>query len=182
MSNTIDLTRIMTQTEFGELVGISQPAVSDLLQRDVIKPGQACGEWLGTYISHLREQAAGRGMDGELAFQRSELARVSRERAEIKLALERREYAPVQLLEQVLATVGRSVVGVLEPLHVNLHRLCPHLTPEDLKLIQLEVSKACDIAAGASLAVLDVAEESAQPEAEQPVGQELDGLDDDVMN
>lgn len=159
----VDLTKVMTQGEFGELVGVSQPAVSDMLARDVLTPGAPCGEWLLAYAAHLREQAAGRGMDGELAFQRSELARVSRERAEIKLALERREYAPVALLEQVMATVGRSIVGVLEPLHVNLHRLCPHLTPEDLKLIQLEVSKACDIAASASLSVLDdPSEEPAQ--------------------
>jgi phage terminase Nu1 subunit (DNA packaging protein) len=159
----IDLNATMSQTEFGDLVGVSQQAVSDMLARDVLTPGASCGDWLRAYTSHLREQAAGRGMDGELAFQRSELARVSRERAEIKLALERRDYAPVALLEQVMATVGRSIVGVLEPLHVNLHRLCPHLTPEDLKLIQTEVSKACDIAASASLSVLDDPAEDGQP-------------------
>lgn len=159
----IDLDSMMTQAEFGELVGVSQQAVSDLLQRDVITAGSPCGEWLKDYISHLREQAAGRGMDGELAFQRSELARVSRERAEIKLALERKEFAPVTLIEEVLATVGRSVAGVLEPLHANLHKLCPHLTPEDLKIIQVEVSRACDIAASASLAILDQSEAVAEP-------------------
>jgi terminase small subunit / prophage DNA-packing protein len=177
--STIDLSRTMTQAEFGDLVGISQPAVSDLLQRDIIKPGEPCGAWMNTYISHLREQAAGRGMDGELAFQRSELARVSRERAEIKLALERRDFAPVTLIEQVLATVGRSIVGVLEPLHVNLHRLCPHLTPEDLKLIQLEVSKACDIAASASLALLDVSEDATAQEPEPQLDAALDAIDGD---
>lgn len=150
-----------TQAEFGALVGVSQPAVSDMLAREVLSPGRTAGQWLLDYCAHLREQAAGRGADGELAFQRSELARVSRERAEIKLALERREYAPVASLEQVLATVGRGIVGVLEPLHVNLHKLCPALTPEDLKLIQREVSRACDLAASASLSLLDVPDEGA---------------------
>lgn len=157
-----DLDTTCTQAAFGELVGISQQAVSDLLTRAVITPGHTAGQWLIDYCAHLREQAAGRGADGELAYQRSELARVSRERNQIKLDVERREYAAVSLLEQVLATVGRSIAGVLEPLHVNLHKLCPALTPEDLKLIQLEVSKACDIAVSASLAVLDVAEDEAQ--------------------
>lgn len=151
-----------TQAQFGALVGVGQPAVSGLLERGVIQPGQPLGQWLIDYCAHLREQAAGRGADGELAFQRSELARVSRERAEIKLALERKDYAAVALLEQVLATVGRSIAGVLEPLHITLHKLCPKLTPEDLKLIQMEVSKACDIAVGASLAVLDVGDEEGQ--------------------
>lgn len=161
-----DLDATCTQAAFGELVGITQQAVSDLLARDVVTPGQTAGKWLIDYCAHLREQAAGRGADGELAYQRSELARVSRERNQIKLDVERREYAAVSLLEQVLATVGRSIAGVLEPLHVNLHKRCPALTPEDLKLIQLEVSKACDIAVNASLAVLDVAEEDAQQGAD----------------
>ena len=152
----LNLNTTCTQAEFGELVGISQPAVSDLLSRSVIQPGHTAGQWHRDYINHLREQAAGRGADGELAFQRSELARVSRERAEIKLALERKEYAPVALIEQVLATVGRSIAGVLEPLHATLHKRCPALTPEDLKLIQQEVSKACDLAVTASLASLEV--------------------------
>lgn len=157
----MNLDATCTQAQFGELVGISQPAVSDLLARSVIQPGAPAGVWLLDYCAHLREQAAGRGADGELAFQRSELARVSRERAEIKLALERREYAPVSLIEQVLATVGRTIAGSLEALPGNLHKRCPALTPEDLKIVQIEVSKACDLAVAASLANLDAAEEAA---------------------
>lgn len=156
----MDLHANCTQAEFGELVGVSQQAVSDMVGRKVLAPGQSASQWLQAYCEHLREQAAGRGADGELAFQRSELARVSRERAEIKLALERRDYAPVALIEQVLSQVGRSIAGVLEPIHVNLHRLCPNLTPDDLKLIQREVSKACDLAVAASLDLLDVADEA----------------------
>lgn len=156
-----------TQVDFGALVGIGQPAVSDLLSRGVIKPGQTAGQWLLDYTSHLREQAAGRGMDGELAYQRSELARVNRERAEIKLALERKEYAPVQLLEQVLATIGRSIAGALEPLHSSLAKRCPALTPEDLRHIQTEVSKACDMAVTASLDVLDAQSENDDSESSE---------------
>jgi phage terminase Nu1 subunit (DNA packaging protein) len=77
----------------------------------------------------------------------------------------------VALLEQVLATVGRSIVGVLEPLHVNLHRQCPALTAEDLKLIQTEISRACDIAVQASLAMLDAEDEA---EAAAAPGPEVD--------
>ncbi len=163
----LDIHSTCTQAEFGELVGIGQPAVSGLLERGVITAGQSVALWLLDYSGHLREQAAGRGADGELAYQRSELARVSRERAEIKLALERKEYAPVALIEQVLATIGRSIAGVLEPLHLNLHKLCPALTPEDLKIIQLAVARACDVAASASLAALD-ADDMPADTPEQP--------------
>lgn len=168
------LDNTVTQAQFGELVGIGQPAVSGLLERGVIQPGHTAGQWLLDYCGHMREQAAGRGADGELAFQRSELARVSRERGEIKLMVERKEFAAVALLEQVLATVGRSIAGVLEPLHVNLHKLCPALTPEDLKIIQLEVSKACDIAVSASLSVLEI------DEADLQAAEAIDGLEDEL--
>lgn len=172
----MDLSATCTQTEFAELVGIGQPAVSGLLARGVIQPGASAASWLIDYAGHLREEAAGRGMDGELAYQRSELARVSRERAEIKLAMERKEFAAVALLEQVLATVGRSIAGALEPLHATLHKRCPALTAEDLKIIQAEVSRACDLAASASLAVLDAADAEEDP---VPAGldDELDSRD-----
>lgn len=159
----MNLNTTCRQADFAELVGIGQPAVSDLMARDVLTPGQTAGEWLHAYCAHLREMAAGRGMDGELAYQRAELARVSRERAEIKLKVERAEFAPVALIEQVLAAMGRSVAGLLEPLPAHLHKLCPALTPDDVRVIQAEVSKACDLAAAASLAVLDDAEEGDTP-------------------
>jgi len=164
----MDLDSTCTQGAFGELIGVSQPAVSEMVSKQILQPGDTARQWLLSYCAHMREQAAGRGADGELAFQRSELARVSRERAEIKLALERRQFAPVALLEQVLATVGRSIVGVLEPLHVNLHRQCPALTAEDLKLIQLEISRACDVAVQASLAMLDAEDEAETAAAPGP--------------
>lgn len=155
-----------TQERFGQLVGISQPAVSDLLTRKVLQPGDTAGQWLLDYTAHLREQAAGRGADGKLADMRTRLAEAQSIKVELQNRIAAAEYAPVSLIEQVLATVGRSIVGVLEPLHVNLHRLCPALTPDDLKLIQTEVARACDLAARASLASLNIADDpSADPAA-----------------
>lgn len=160
MSHTLlDLAQPCTQERFGQLVGIGQPAVSALLDDDTLQRGDTVAAWLLDYCKNLREQAAGRGMDGELAFQRAELARVSRERNEIKLAVERREFAAVALLEQVLATVGRSIAGALEPLHVTLHKRHPELSAEVLKLVQTEVARACDLAVSMSLAVLEDAAE-----------------------
>ena len=151
----LDLAQPCTQERFGQLVGIGQPAVSALLDDDTLQRGDTVAAWLLDYCKNLREQAAGRGMDGELAFQRAELARVSRERNEIKLAVERREFAAVALLEQVLATVGRSIAGALEPLHVTLHKRHPELSAEVLKLVQTEVARACDLAVSMSLEVLE---------------------------
>lgn len=50
-----DLDKPCTQEEFGELVGISQQAVSNLVGRGVLKPGQTAQHWLDRYLSHLRQ-------------------------------------------------------------------------------------------------------------------------------
>jgi len=149
------LDAVLTQAEFGNLVGISQPAVSDLMARKVLTPEQTAHQWLLAYCAQLREVAAGRGADGELAFQRSELARVARERNEIQLAKDRREFAAVSVIELVCAHIGRSVAGLLEPLPAEIHKLCPALTPDDVRRIQRTVSKACDVAVNATLSEFD---------------------------
>lgn len=150
----MNLTETCTQQEFGDLVGISQPAVSVHLASGEMIPGETAGEWLHDYCEHLREQAAGRGADGELAYQRSELARVSRERAEIKLALERKESAAVNLLEQIIAHVSSQIRDHLQALVVQLKMRCPHLSAEDLKIAETIVFETLNLAASMSLASL----------------------------
>lgn len=172
----MELNTTCTQAEFGDLVGVTQPAVSDMLGRGVLTQGHTTGQWLHAYCTHLRGVAAGRGSDSELAYERAELTRVNRERAQIKLAVESKEFAPIAVIEQVLSHIGRSVAGYLEPLPGQIHKLCPALTPEDVARIQSEVSKACDVAAGASLALLSVDEQDAQSGAET----ERDDVQDDI--
>jgi len=144
-----------TQAEFAALVGVSQPAVSDMLARGVIKPGQTTVEWLQSYCAHLREQAAGRGGDGELAAKRAEESGKRTELLEIKIAQLRREVVPVAVLEQILAHCGRNIRSSLEALPVDLHRLCPDLPLEGVKLIEDGIAKACNATASMTLASLD---------------------------
>ena len=143
-----------TQSEFGVLVGVSQQAVSDLLSRNVLDPGRPASGWLLAYTSHLREQAAGRGGDGELAANRAEESRVRRELLEIKLAERRKEVAPVALIEQVLAHIGAQIRSHLESLPGSLKMRCPQLSADDIKLIETEIFSACNLAATASMASL----------------------------
>lgn len=179
----MNLEATCTQAQFGELVGISQPAVSDLLQRDVIAPGAPVRAWLLDYCAHQREQSAGRGSDGKLADARTEVATQQKIKLERQNKIASGEYVHVSVVEILLATVGRSIAGVLEPLHVSLHKRCPALTPDDLKLIQIEVAKACDLAVTVSLANLDAndatdtteAVEAAEAEAEEIIFEEEGG-------
>ena len=146
-----DLSCRPTQADFGHLVGISQQSVSDLIQRGVLAPNQTAGQWLLAYCEHLREVATGRGADGELAFQRTELARVARERNEIQLAKDRKEFAAVSLLELVCAHIGQSIADHLERLPDEIQRTCAALEPDHMAVIRQAVGKAQHLAKAATL-------------------------------
>lgn len=149
----VELATSITQQQFGDLVGISGQAVSELVSREVLTRGGAAGEWLLAYCANLREQAAGRAATGDLnlATERAALARAQRERVEMQNAVTRRELAPIGLLEQVLARVGRQVAGILEALPSQLKRRAPHLTQADYEYLSQEIARARNLAAAVNI-------------------------------
>lgn len=153
----VDLLKSISQSEFGELVGISQPAVSGLLSRGIISTGAPAGEWLKGYCSHMREMAAGREASGDLdlATERALLAREQRVKIEMQNSVTRRELAPVTLIEEVLSKVGRQIAGILESIPVQLKRRSS-LSLDDLEYIAAEIVKARNLAASIQLADLDI--------------------------
>ncbi len=153
----IDLSAIVTQKQFGELVGISQPAVSDLLMRGVISDGSTAGDWLLDYCRNLREVAAGRAAAGDLdlAGERAALARAQRERIEMQNAVTRGELAPVSLIEEVLTKAASKTAGILDAIPGMIRRRVPLLTADDIELVAGEVAKARNMVAAMSLADLN---------------------------
>lgn len=149
-----DLTRPMKQAEFGDLVGISQPAVSDLVRRRVLLDGASGDEWLLAYCDHLREVAAGRGGDNalELAAERARLAKEQADKIAMANAVTRGELAPAHLLEEVLAKAGARAGRILETIPGMLRRRLPQLTADDIAEVARIVAKARNIAAGMRLA------------------------------
>jgi terminase small subunit / prophage DNA-packing protein len=143
------LDRVLTQAEFGELVGITQQAVSDLARRGVLKPNVTGLAWLRAYCSHLREEAAGRA--GVLADASAALKNVQREEVELRVALKRREAAPVSVIALVLAKVGRQCAGILDGLIPAIRRRWPSVTAEQLKFIDAEVARVRNLMASVSI-------------------------------
>lgn len=127
---------VMTQAEFGDLVGISQPAVSSLMKGGVIDSGDPWRVWLRAYCARLREQAAGRmSADGEgldLVQERAALARSQREAQDLKNAVARGEYAPIGLLADVPGTASAAVVDRFDQLDGMIRKACPGL-PESAR-------------------------------------------------
>lgn len=149
----IDLQGKVTQAKFGEMVGISQPAVSDLLSRGVIEADASVGEWLKSYCGHLREQAAGRMAAGDLdlAAERAALARAQRERIEMQNAVTRGELAPVILIEQVLSRAAAKTAGIFDAIPGMIRRRVSTLTADDIDMIAGEIAKARNMVAAMSL-------------------------------
>lgn len=143
-----DLSSQVSQQAFGALVGISQPAVSDLISRGVLVNGGAAGEWLIAYCAHIREIAAGRATNGDLdlATERARLASEQADKVAMQNAIMRREYAPVSLLAHSVAKTGRQIAVILEAIPVQLKRRSS-ISIEDLEYITTDIVKARNLAA-----------------------------------
>jgi phage terminase Nu1 subunit (DNA packaging protein) len=152
----MDLSAPVSQREFGELVGLSQPAVSDLVRRGVLGEGETAGEWLLAYCDQLREVAAGRGGEEgiNLVKERALLAREQRIAKAMQNAERRGELAPVAVLEQVLANTGAKVGKILATIKGEIRRRFPQLTSADLVAVDSIVGKAMAQAASLSLQAL----------------------------
>ena len=141
--STPDLTPRPTQAEFGALVGISQPAVSGLIERGVLVAGGTAGEWLSAYCAHLREIAAGRQAEGgiDLATERARLAREQADKIAMQNAVTRGELAPRALLVEVLSRTAPKVCGLLDAIVPALRRRSGY-SAEDLAYVSEVIAKA----------------------------------------
>lgn len=151
-----DLSSQVSQSAFGALVGISQPAVSDLISRGVLVNGGNAGEWLIAYCAHIREVAAGRATIGDLdlATERARLASEQADKVAMQNAIMRREYAPVSLLANSVAKTGRQIAVILEAIPVQLKRRSS-ISIEDLEYITTDIVKARNLAANMRLDLED---------------------------
>lgn len=122
------LSTVITQDEFGRMVGVSQQRVAAMIGEGVLTSNGTAGQWLLAYTERLRQQAAGRGQ--ELTVERAALARAQRIGQEIKNAVTQGDYAPIGLLTDVLAAASSAMVSQIDTLDAVLSRTCPQLDDE----------------------------------------------------
>ena len=149
----LDLSEKVTQQAFGDMVGISQPMVSDLVARSVLSVGDVAAVWLLAYCAHMREIAAGRATNGDLdlATERARLAKEQADKIGMQNAITRRELAPTYLLEEVLSAAGAKAAAILDAIPGAIRRRNQNLTAADIETIASEIAKARNIAAAISL-------------------------------
>jgi phage terminase Nu1 subunit (DNA packaging protein) len=123
----VDLSSTGTQSALGELVGVTQQAISAMNL-----PGGTLGDMLLAYCHRLREVAAGRqGMEGgglDLIQERAALAREQRIGHEIKNEVARKTYAPISMLAETLALASQAVVERFDQLPGILKKTCPDMS------------------------------------------------------
>ena len=137
----IDTEAKATQALIGQLVGVSQQAISAMVNAGKLPADATIGEMLIAYCDRIREQAAGRkGENGELDLvqERAALAKAQRENQELKNAVARGEYAPIGLLADVLGKASSAVVDRFDQLPGRLAKACPDL-PDAARTAVIEV-------------------------------------------
>lgn len=139
----------MTQSEFADLVGVTQQAVSDLVKRGVLRPNLTAATWLREYCAHLREEAAGRA--GTLADASAALKIAQRQEVELRLAIKRRQYVPLEVLQMVIGRGARKAVSALAGLPPKIHRRWPTVQPDQMALIEEEIARARNAIASMSI-------------------------------
>lgn len=164
MPSPLDLP--MTQAEFGAMVGISQPAVSELIERGTLTQSAHASVWLREYISALREVAAGRMASGDLslATERARLAKEQADRIALQNAITRREYAPTVIIEEVLTRTAARINVIFEALTGSLRRNFPDLSAEKIDHINREIAKARNLVS--EIRLIQVLDEDAETVAD----------------
>ncbi len=150
---SIDLNKKTTQAKFAQMVGVTQPAVSSLIARGIITPGDTAGNWLLGYCGHLREGAAGRTntSDLDLTEERARLAAAQADKIEMELAVMRNELVSVSIVEQVLVAAAGKMAGILDAVPSILKRRLPDITEADVSIVRQEIAKARNTIAALSL-------------------------------
>lgn len=127
-----------TQTVFANLIGVTRPLVSQLIEKGRFQEGQTLREWLHAYCASLREVASGRAPKPEkvadpdaldLGQEKAALTRTQRLIQEIKLGVTKGEYAPIGVLADTLAGASGAVVAQFDQLEGLLAKACPDLDP-----------------------------------------------------
>ena len=151
--HTIDLDQPATQETIAAIIGTSRQTVSDVEQRGITSRDDPLIAWLAAYIGNLRETAAGRlSADGtlDLVTERARLARAQALRVEMQNAIAQRELAPVSILAEIIARVGRQIAVTLEAIPIQLKRRSG-IGVSDLEFITAEIVRARNLAANIQL-------------------------------
>ena len=125
----------LTQSDFGETVGISGPAVSDLVKRNIIDLKKGKERSIVDYCAHLREKAAGRSGLGDFDLT-EERARLSHHQANIAAldeAVKEKTLIPAEVVASEWQHIFGNIRARLLSVPTSLAASCAHATREQVQ-------------------------------------------------
>lgn len=138
--------RAPTQAEIAAHLDISERRLRELLTEWGLDHKQVpLADIRIRYVRKLREEAAGRAAADssiDLPTERALLARSQREGQDIKNAVARGTYAPIDALTDVLSNAAQSAVDHFDQIPAGINRVCPDLPQPVRDLIMTEIARA----------------------------------------
>lgn len=167
----------VTQAVFASLVGVTQPAISSLLDRGILSRDGSAETWLKEYCDNLRAQAGGRRPDLRLYEEEVIGAQRDNELKRIKIETAEKLLSPNGVMAEVLARTAAKISAVYSGLVPELKRRYPQLDDAVLDQIEREVVRAQNLVWAMSIndvlddpdAVAEVAAEVEPVEAVAPL-------------
>lgn len=131
-----------TLKEFGDMVGVSVRTATDLRSRGIIpKDCEYLHEMVRPYISHLREQAAGRYSDGEfdLTSERARLAHHQANIAALDEEVKRKTLIPAEQVKMRWQDLIASARAKLLSLPTKIAGTCYGKSERDIESASREI-------------------------------------------
>lgn len=145
----VDLSAPASPLLVARAIGVSRQAVQDMLKDGRLGVVETNWDLLKAVYNRLRATAAKRGVDSqddENALnpqqEKALLDRSRREAQEIKNAVARGEFAPIELLTNTLASASVAVADQFDQLPNMVRKSCPGMRPVEVETVQKVINNA----------------------------------------
>ena len=145
----VDLSAPASALAVARAIGVSRQAVQEMLADGRVGEPKTNGELLKAIYERLRTTAAKRGVvqqeaDDQLNPQQEKamLDRSRREGQDIKNAVEKGKFAPIELLADTLAQASVAVVDRFDQLDATVRKSCPDMTPLQVDTVKKVIANA----------------------------------------
>lgn len=137
-----------TQKDVAAHLDLNDRTVRVLLKNGVLPPSKGPGGYdvdacRVSYIRHLRGVASGQhsAKPGapDLTAERARKERAQAEKTEFELAVKKQEYAPIEVLEDVLAKAVGAMVAKFDSYTARLDSSYPGISKKDRKRLAVDV-------------------------------------------
>ena len=148
-THIVDLLEPASPLLVARAIGVSRQAVQDMLKDGRLGVVETNWDLLKAVYNRLRATAAKRGVDSqddENALnpqqEKALLDRSRREAQEIKNAVARGEFAPIELLTNTLASASVAVADQFDQLPNMVRKSCPDMKPGEVETVQRVINNA----------------------------------------